>query len=106
MTAAWDVVGAMLLAVGLVFVAGGAVGLVRLPDVYSRAHAASKCDSIGAGAILAGLALLGGATFADMKVVLLVVLVLVTAPTASHALARSAHRTGVAPWRRGDDGAP
>lgn len=89
-----------LLATGLVFVLGSTVGLVRLPDLYARAHATGKCDSVGASAILLALALLRGLTAADLKLLLVVALVLVTAPTTAHALARSAYRAGIAPWHR------
>ncbi|MFN2321415.1 MAG: monovalent cation/H(+) antiporter subunit G [Trueperaceae bacterium] len=98
--------GALLIVVGLAYVSGAVVGLVRLPDLYTRAHAAGKCDTVGSFAILAGLALVGGLDVADLKLVLLAVLVVVTAPTAAHALARSAYRRGVAPWRRPERGAP
>jgi multicomponent Na+:H+ antiporter subunit G len=100
MTLALDLGSLVLLAIGLVFVAGGTLGLVRLPDLYSRAHAAGKCDSVGASAILLALVLQAGFSFGDLKLLLLVALVLVTAPTAAHALARSAYRTGLEPWRR------
>ena len=100
MTLVFDLASLVLLAVGLVFVAGGTLGLVRLPDLYSRAHASGKCDSVGASAILVALALQAGLSFADLKLLLLVALVLVTTPTAAHALARSAYRTGLEPWRR------
>lgn len=95
-----------LLLAGLVFVLGGAVGLVRLPDLYARAHASSKCDTVGAGSILIALALLGGAEAADLKLALLVALIAATGPTTAHALARSAHRAGRAPWRRVEEDAP
>ena len=100
MTEVWNGLGTLAIAVGLVYVSGAAVGLVRLPDLYARAHAAGKCDTVGSFAILAGLALMGGLDAADLKLALLAVLVVVTAPTAAHALARSAYRRGVAPWRR------
>lgn len=106
MTGLWNGVGALLIVVGLVYVSGAVVGLVRLPDLYTRAHAAGKCDTVGSFAILAGLALVGGLEVADLKLVLLVGLVVVTAPTAAHALARSAYRRGVAPWRRAAGRAP
>lgn len=100
MTEVWNGLGALAIVVGLAYVSGAVVGLVRLPDLYTRAHAAGKCDTVGSFAILAGLALVGGLGAADLKLALLAVLVVVTAPTAAHALARSAYRRGVAPWRR------
>jgi multicomponent Na+:H+ antiporter subunit G len=93
-----DVVSVALLFVGVAFLLGGTVGLVRLPDLYTRAHAASKCDSAGAGSILLALALQGGLAFGDLKLVLLMLLVLVSGPTTAHALARAGYRTGLAPW--------
>jgi multicomponent Na+:H+ antiporter subunit G len=93
-----DVVSVALLFVGVAFLLGGTVGMVRLPDLYTRAHAASKCDSAGAGSILLALALQGGLAFGDLKLVLLMLLVLVSGPTTAHALARAGYRTGLAPW--------
>ena len=89
-----------LLFVGMTFVLGGTVGLIRLPDLFSRAHAASKCDSVGAGSILLALALQGGLTYGDLKILLLVLLTVVSAPTIAHALARAGYRTGLAAWTR------
>jgi len=94
-----------LLLVGVVFLFGGTIGLVRLPDLYSRAHAASKCDSVGAGSILLGLVLHGGVAFGDLKLLLLALLVLVSGPTTAHALARAGYRTGLAIWTKRDGGA-
>lgn len=106
MTALASGLAVVLLSTGLLFVLGGAVGLVRLPDLYARAHAASKCDTVGAGSILIALALLGGAEAADLKLALLVVLIAATGPTTAHALARSAHRAGRAAWTRDEEHAP
>lgn len=93
--------GAAFLLVGLAFALGGTVGLVRLPDLYTRAHAAGKCDTAGAGSILLALALLGSPVLADLKLLLLVLLIAVTTPTTAHALARSANRSGRPPWSKG-----
>ena len=100
MTFALDILSVALIVVGLTFVLGGTVGLIRLPDLFSRAHAASKCDSVGAGSILLGLALQGGLAYGDLKIVLLVLLALVSAPTIAHALARAGYRTGLVTWTR------
>jgi multicomponent Na+:H+ antiporter subunit G len=101
-----DVVSVVLLLVGVAFLLGGTVGLVRLPDLYTRAHAASKCDSAGAGSILLALALQGGLAFGDLKLVVLMLLVLVSGPTTAHALARASYRTGLAPWTEPEGGSP
>lgn len=104
MTVALDVLSAVALLVGVAFLAGGTVGLVRLPDLFARAHATSKCDTVGAGSILLALALQDGAGVADLKLALLALLVLVSGPTTAHALTRAAYRTGRVPWRRGEAG--
>ena len=100
MTLVLNALSVVLILVGLTFVLGGTVGLIRLPDLFSRAHAASKCDSVGAGSILLALALQDGVTYGDLKIVLLVLLTLVSAPTIAHALARAGYRTGLAAWTR------
>ena len=106
MTLLLHALGVLLLALGLLFMLGGTLGLIRLPDLYTRAHAASKCDSVGAGSLLLGLALIGGLQLADLKVLLLIALILISGPTTAHALARSGFRTGLKPWRRSPSAAP
>ena len=93
---------------GCVFVVAGGVGLVRLPDLYTRLHAASVTDT--GGAILIGLglfvqaALVFGNAVAALKVLLILFFTLFTAPTASHALAKTALLLGQVPL--GADGKP
>ncbi|MEX2529976.1 MAG: monovalent cation/H(+) antiporter subunit G [Gemmatimonadota bacterium] len=87
---------------GAFFFLAGTVGLLRLPDFYSRAHAAAKCDTVGAGSILLALAFDLGPGLASLKLAGLVLLILVAGPTASHALARAAHRRGISHWTRED----
>lgn len=82
-----------LLAFGVVFLLGGTIGLIRLPDLYCRAHAVSKCDSAGAGALLLGLLLYDGVAVDDLRLLLLVLLILLSSPTTAHALARAAHHS-------------
>jgi monovalent cation/proton antiporter MnhG/PhaG subunit len=86
---------------GAFFFLVGTVGLLRLPDFYSRTHAATKCDTLGAGSVLVALALIQGFHVDSFKIVLLAVLVLLSSPTAGHALARAAFRAGLEPWRAG-----
>jgi len=99
-----QILSVVLVLVGTAFLLGGTIGLVRLPDLYSRAHAASKCDSVGAGSILVGLVLHGGVAVGDLKLLLLALLVLVSGPTTAHALARAGHRTGLAAWTKRSGG--
>jgi multicomponent Na+:H+ antiporter subunit G len=79
------------------------VGFVRLPDVFARAHAASKSETLGALFGLAAAAVVFGAGAETLKLGLLAVFVLVTGPTAAHAIVRAATLAGTTPWVR--DGA-
>ncbi|MFC4249426.1 monovalent cation/H(+) antiporter subunit G [Natribaculum luteum] len=82
---------------GLFFTFVSTVGVLRLPDVYARAHTASQADTLGAGLTLAGVALALGWQSATIYTVLLLFFVFLTNPTAAHAIARSAAETGVEP---------
>jgi monovalent cation/proton antiporter MnhG/PhaG subunit len=94
----------VLLCGGAFFFFVGTLGLLRFPDFYSRTHGATKCDTVGAGSILTGLALMRGLTPDVLKILAIAALVLLTSPTAGHALARAAYRTGLRPWTRRIDG--
>ena len=97
--------GACLLG-GAAFLVIGAIGLVRLPDFFTRLHAMGKCDTAGLSLSLLGLALLAGDPAVTVKLVLVLVLVAVANPTATHALARAASRAGVKVWRPGEPAEP
>ena len=91
----------ILFAAGCVFFTFvGAVGVLRLPDVYTRAHAASKADTLGAGFGLLAVVVTFGAGVESVKAGLLLAFVYYTNPTAAHALARAAYRNGVPIWTR------
>lgn len=92
-----------LLGGGVVFTVVAAVGLVRLPDLYSRTHAASKSETLGAILALAAVAVAIGPEPVLAKVVLLLVFVFVTGPTAAHAIARAAYEEGHQPWELSTD---
>jgi multicomponent Na+:H+ antiporter subunit G len=93
--------GAVVLCVtGAFFFLVGTLGILRLPDFYTRTHAATKCDTVGACSILLGLAMLQGLDVVALKLVALAALILLSSPTAGHALARAAYRTGLVPWQR------
>jgi len=97
--------GAVILGVaGAFFFLVGTLGILRLPDFYSRTHAATKCDTVGAGSIILGLVLLQGFEITSLKLIALAALVLLSSPTAGHALARAAYRTGLKPWQRPERG--
>lgn len=93
-----EAVGALLLTAGLFFVVTAVIGILRLPDFFTRLHAVGKCDTAGLSLSLLGLALLSGDPAVTVKLVLVLVLVAVANPTATHALARAARRSGVPVW--------
>jgi multicomponent Na+:H+ antiporter subunit G len=75
----------------------GAIGMLRLPDVFCRMHGASLIDTLGIGLILLGLALQNGFNLGLAKLALIFLFVLFTSPTATHALARAALYAGLDP---------
>lgn len=89
-----------LVLAGAGFFLVGTIGLLRLPDFYTRVHAGTKCDTLGAGLVLLGLAILTGPDADALRILTLIALVLLSSPTAGHALARAAWRTGLRPWTR------
>ena len=87
----------VLIVSGLFFFLVGTLGLLRLPDFYTRVHAVTKCDALGAGLVLLGLAILAGFDDNGIRILALIGLVLIGSPTAGHALARAAWRAGLVP---------
>lgn len=87
-----------LVAGGTFFGFVAVVGIIRLPDLYSRAHATSKSDTLGIVLTLGGVALVFGADLAVAKTVLLAVFLFVTNPTAAHAITRAAYDQDITPW--------
>jgi multicomponent Na+:H+ antiporter subunit G len=85
------------LAAGGFFCVVGAVGLLRMPDCYTRMHAASVIETLGAGLIIAGLMLQTGFTLVAAKLLVMALLIFFASPTATHALARAAMARGVKP---------
>ncbi|MGE0416502.1 MAG: monovalent cation/H(+) antiporter subunit G [Acetobacteraceae bacterium] len=90
---------------GAFFTLVGALGLVRMPDLYTRLHASGVLDPFGVGLILIGLMFQAGFTLTTAKLAILIVLLLFTSPVACHALARAAMHHGVRP-RLVDGGEP
>ena len=91
--------GTMLIAIGVFFNLAGCVGLIRLPDVYNRLQAATKCVTLGTCSILTGIFLIKGVGASGMKAILCMIFVLITSPTGAHALARGAYKYGVKLWQ-------
>jgi len=82
---------------GLFFVLAGTLGVLRLPDFYSRLHAAGMTDTLGAELILFGLIVQSGFTQTSLKILIVGFFLLMTSPTATHAVANAAHKAGIEP---------
>lgn len=94
------VVVAVLCGLGIFFSLSGAIGILRMPDVYTRIQCSSKTITAGALPLLAGLALAKGPfTAYGSRALFVAVLLLLVNPIASHALARAAYKTDVPMWR-------
>ena len=87
----------LLIAAGSIFCLIGALGLLRMPDFFTRMHAASVIDTLGAGLLLFGMMLQAGFTLVSVKLVFIGLLLFFTSPTATHALARAARARGIEP---------
>jgi multicomponent Na+:H+ antiporter subunit G len=92
-----EVLSWVLILAGSGFVIIGGVGLLRLPDFYTRIHAAGITDTLGSWLIVAGLSLHEGFTLTTAKLIMLLFLLLLTSPLASHALAKAAYLRGLDP---------
>ena len=90
-----NIIGYIFISVGVLFDVFGCIGLVRLPDVYNRLQAGTKAVTLGTCSILFGLFVIYGFTGPGVKALLAIAFVLLTAPTAAHALSRAAHKSGV-----------
>lgn len=101
-----DIIVVILLCGGLIFFTGGSVGILRLPDFYTRLHPAGKLDTAGHVLSMTAMALYTLADFSGQslltagKIVLIVVFVFFTSPTATHAIIDAGVRAGLRPWGR------
>jgi multicomponent Na+:H+ antiporter subunit G len=91
------VLGWLFLGAGSAFILAGGIGILRLPDFYTRIHAAGITDTMGAWLILIGLMFSAGWTLVTAKLLMLLVFLLMTSPLASHALAKAAFMRGLQP---------
>ena len=92
-----DLISAGLLAAGSIFVLIGAFGLIRLPDFYTRLHAAGVTDTLGAELILLGLMFQAGLSLVTVKLILISLFIFFTSPTSTHAVANAARVMGLKP---------
>ncbi len=92
-----DLLSWLLLVAGGFFFLVGAIGLNRMPDVFTRMHAVSVGDTLGAGLLVAGMALQAGPSLVTVKLFLILLVIWFTGPVATHALARAALQDNLLP---------
>jgi multicomponent Na+:H+ antiporter subunit G len=92
-----DIASWVLILTGSGFILAGALGILRFPDVFTRAHAASVIETVGAGSLFAGLMLQAGFTQATLKLIFILLLFFFTGPVITHALAQAAVHAGLKP---------
>jgi multicomponent Na+:H+ antiporter subunit G len=95
-----DIVIAVLLVAALFFHGVAALGVVRMPDFYTRMHAVSKSETLGVLFTIAALAVSAGFGLVTVKLVFLAIFLFLANPTSTHAIGRAALRVGLRPWRR------
>jgi multicomponent Na+:H+ antiporter subunit G len=98
MTLAQNIITIILLASGAFFLMVSSIGIIRLPDFYTRAHATGKSDTLGLMLTLAGLAVYNGLELSTIKLLIILLFVMIANPTATHAVTRAALRFGLSPW--------
>lgn len=101
---AYDLLSLACLLLGVGFCAIGSVGLLRLPDVFTRLHASSLTDTLGAGLVLAGLMLQSGWSLVSAKLLMIFLIILFMSCTTTHAVAKAAFTSGIKPKLGGGTG--
>ncbi|MBW7885517.1 MAG: monovalent cation/H(+) antiporter subunit G, partial [Caldilineaceae bacterium] len=91
-----DILVGVLATIGVVFMLISAIGIVRLPDVFSRMHAAGKASTVGVSAVLISAGIYFWDAFMFLRMIVLLALIFATAPIATTAMARAAYRTQAA----------
>jgi multicomponent Na+:H+ antiporter subunit G len=93
-----EIIGYILIAIGVLFDIFGCIGLVRFPDVYNRLQASTKCVTLGTIVLLIGVAVASGSGAMAAKAGICAVFIVLTSPTAAHAIAKGAYSSGVELW--------
>jgi multicomponent Na+:H+ antiporter subunit G len=93
-----ELAGKAIVIIGALFNLFGCIGLIRLPDVYNRLQGATKCVTLGTCSILLGVLISSGVSPTGLKALAAILFIVITAPTAAHALSRGAHKSGIPLW--------
>jgi len=94
-----NTIGIIVIIIGIIFDVAGCIGLVRLPDIYNRLQASTKCVTLGTCFILLGVVLYMGVSSISMKAIMCILFIVASSPTAAHAISRASHKAGIKLWK-------
>lgn len=94
------IISGIFLFLGCFLMLVAAIGVVRFPDFYTRMHAAGKSDTLGQFLVILALMIFEGFSLVSVKLLLIVAFIFICNPTATHALAKAAHLSGLRPWTK------
>lgn len=94
-----EILAALLVSAGLLFFIAGSIGLLRLPDLYSRLHALTKADNLGLGLLVLGLLLLASDPYTALKLLLVWLLVLTSSAASAYLIAQRTRRRERGEWK-------
>ena len=95
-----EMIAALLMGVGLIFLIGSMVGMLRLPDFYSRVHASGNSETLGTMLVFLGLAVYNGISITSAKLLIILMFIFAGNPIGSHILAKAAYKTGHPVWTK------
>jgi len=97
---AQNIIAGVFCCIGTFFFLLGTTGLMRMPDVFSRLHPSTKCDTLGACSVIIGMAVYSGWSWDLAKLILIACFVLLSSATCGHAIGRSALKSDIDCWRK------
>ena len=95
-----EIIGYVCIGIGVGFNFFGCLGLLRFPDIYNRLQAGTKCVTFGTIFILSGVLVMAGFNAMGIKAIICLIFILITSPTAAHAISKGAHKAGVKLWEK------
>ncbi len=95
-----EMIAAVLMGLGLIFLVGSMIGMLRLPDFYSRVHASGNSETLGTMLVFLGLAVYNGISITSAKLLIILMFIFVGNPIGSHILSKAAYKTGHPVWTR------
>lgn len=100
MSMAREIVAGAFCCIGTFFFLLGTTGLLRMPDIFTRLHPSTKCDTLGACSVIVGMAVYSGWSWEVLKLAVIACFLLLSSATCGHAIGRSALRRNIPYWRK------